>query len=299
MADIELRFHRDMLVLSSSVSSALARQGVDADQDLEFMNLVEPETIQDILRMEKTAGAQCLVLGTRNMTPAQLARRNMEDRAFELSVAVLAVAKNLKPQHMIVEIGPCGLPLDVSSKESLNEHRRQYAQVARVFEKSEFDAYLLDGFVDTVTLKCALMGIRQVSDRPVFVSVEVDASGNLTRRGTLEEAVQIMAEFGAQVAGFSTKAGVDEAVALANQVVSQCDLPVLVQLDVVQRNPKQGISTPENPYYCADIMEQAAPRLRAAGVQFLRAVGDASPAYTGALAACTAGFDVAPIRFQG
>ena len=53
MADIALRFHKDMLVLSSSVSAALERQGVDAARDLEFMNLVEPDSIQDILRLER------------------------------------------------------------------------------------------------------------------------------------------------------------------------------------------------------------------------------------------------------
>ena len=55
MADIALRFHKDMLVLSSSVSAALERQGVDADRDLEFMNLVEPDSIQDILRLALSA----------------------------------------------------------------------------------------------------------------------------------------------------------------------------------------------------------------------------------------------------
>ena len=298
MADIALRFHKDMLVLSSSVSAALERQGVDADRDLEFMNLVEPDSIQDILRLEKTAGAQCLVLGTRNITPAQLAQRGMEDRAFELTVAALTVANSLKPQHVIAEIGPGDLPLDVSSKASLMEHKNQYVEAARVLEKSAFDAYLLDGFTDVVALKCALMGLRQVSDRPVFASVVVDGEGVLPRRGTLAEAVEAMADLGAQVAGFATAVGVDCAVELAKQVVAGCDLPVLAQLVVRERNPKQWEPTAENPYYVPDTMEQAALRLRAAGVQFLRAVGDATPAYTGTLAAVTAGLDVAPVRFQ-
>ena len=107
-----------------------------------------------------------------------------------------------------------------------------------------------------------------------------------------------MADLGAQVAGFATAAGVDCAVELAKQVVAGCDLPVLAQLVVRERNPKQWEPTAENPYYVPDTMEQAALRLRAAGVQFLRAVGDATPAYTGTLAAVTAGLDVAPVRFQ-
>ena len=297
MADIQMRFHRDMLVLSASVAAALARQGVNVDRDLEFTNLIEPDSVQDALRMEKAAGAPALVLATRNMTPAQLAQRNMEERAFELSVAAFTVAESLHPQHVLVELAPCGLPLDASSKDSLLENKDQYVRAARVFEKSAFDAYLLTDFDDTVALKCALMGIRQVSDRPVFASVTVDAQGALARRGTLEEALAVMEEFGASVAGFTTGAPLDDVCALTRRAAQATDLPLLVQLHVACKDPKQGEATAENPYYCADTMVQAAVRLRAEGAQFLRAVGDASPAYTGALAATLSGLDVVPSRF--
>ncbi len=251
MADIQIRFNREMLVMNSSVASALERQGVDVGRDLEFMNLIEPDTVRDILRLEMAAGAPLLVLGTRNMTPAQLARRNMEDRAFELSVASLTVAASLRPQHVLVEIAPCGLPLDSSSKTSLNEHKNQYVETARIFEKSLFDAYLLNDFDDVVSLKCALMGLRQVSDRPIFASVTVDAQGAL-RRGVLEEAAAVMEEYGASVVGFCTKADLDAACALTRRAAKITNLPLLVQLDVVEKNPRQGVATEENPYYCAD-----------------------------------------------
>ena len=42
-------------------------------------------------------------------------------------------------------------------------------------------------------------------------------------------------------------------------------------------------------------MMPAALVLRAVGVQFLRAAGQATPAYTGVLAATVAGLDVAPV----
>ena len=61
---------------------------------------------------------------------------------------------------------------------------------------------------------------------------------------------------------------------------------------MAERDPKQQGPTTENPYYAPDTMMAAAVDLRAAGVQFLRAAGDATPAYTGVLAAATAGLDV-------
>ena len=294
MPDIALRFDKDMLVVSAPVSAALARQGVDVDRDLELMTVLEPDSIQEAMRLESMAGAQCLVTSTAGIAPARMAQVGMEDRAHDVARASLEVLRPLKPQHVLVEIGPCGLPLDVSSKASLNENRDQYARAARLFEGEQFDAFFLNGFTTASDLLCALMGVRQVSDMPAFASVDVLADGTLASgRGTLEEACAIMGEYGASVAGFSTACGIEAACALAKRAEAACDLPILVQLAVVEHKPKQGGPTDANPYYCPDAVVDAAVRLRASGVQFLRATGAATPAYTGALAATTAGLDVA------
>lgn len=295
MPDIALRFHKDMLVLSSPISSALARQGVDTERDADLLTLVEPDSIAEVLRLEKAAGAQCLVAGTAGVAPARMVQVGLEGKAAELAAAALAVVREQTPQHVLAELGPCGLPLDASSKASLNENRDQYARAVRSLAAEEFDALFLNGFASCADLKCALMGARQVYDGPLMASVCVDASGTLRDgRETLADAVAIMADLGADVAGFSTPAPVSAAVSLAKSARAACELPLLVQLEVRERNQRQQGPTDENPYYCADTMVDAALTLRAAGVQFLRAVGAATPAYTGALAATVLGLDALP-----
>ena len=49
MPDIQLRFHRDMLVLSSPIAPVLARQGFELDGDVEYATLMEPEAVEDAL----------------------------------------------------------------------------------------------------------------------------------------------------------------------------------------------------------------------------------------------------------
>lgn len=80
MPDIQLRFHRDMLVLSSPVAPVLARQGFTEAGDVEYATLMEPEAVEDALRLNLVAGAQCLVTETAGMTPARLAHHGMADR---------------------------------------------------------------------------------------------------------------------------------------------------------------------------------------------------------------------------
>ncbi len=294
MPDIDLRLHKDMLVLSAPVLPALQRLGVDVERDAELTLLLEPDTYEDFYKMEAIAGAQCMVAGTGSFTSARLTRVRMEERAADLVRLSLEAVSSVKPQHVLAEIGPCGLPLDPSSKASLNENKDQYARAGRLYADAVIDAFFLNGFSNVVDLKCALMGLRQVSDCAVFASVDVTSDGMLVDgRGTLEEALAVMEEYEASAAGFSTAAGQREAVALAERAAQATVLPLIVQLEVGERNPRQQGPTAQNPYYSPDMMLPAADALRSAGVQFLRAVGDATPAYTGALVAASMGLDVA------
>ncbi|MEC4175132.1 homocysteine S-methyltransferase family protein [Adlercreutzia sp. R7] len=298
MADIALRFFKDMLVLSSPVDAALRRQGINGAREQMLTLLLEPETIEEAYRLEVVAGPQCLVLPTALLTPARLAELGMNGKGDELAQHALQAVEAFKPQHVLAEIGPCGLPLDASSKASLVENRDQYARAAHLFDGTAVDAVFLNGFAAADDLKCALMGVRKACDLPVFASVDVTADGALASgRGTLAEAVDVMVEFGAAVAGFTTLAEPTVATALAASVrdhlaAQGADLCVLASLVVGDRNSKQQGPTAENPYCTADTMMAAAADLRAAGVQFLRAAGDATPAYTGVLAATVAGQDV-------
>lgn len=292
MPDIALRFNKDMLTLSTPVRNALARQGVDVDADLEYQLLMEPEAIVDAIRLEAAAGAQCLVVPTEGITAARLSHKRMEGKARDLARAACVCANEVKPQHVIAAIGPSGLPIDPSSKASLNENRAQYADAARAFQGETFDAFLLDDFTRKEDLMCALMGLAQVGDAPVLVSVVVDSDGVTPRGDTIEDMCALMQEYGASVVGFSTSAAPVVAAKLVRRAASACSLPILVQLDVHEVNPRQFEATDQNPYYRPDEMVTAAAHLHAAGAQFIRAIGAATPSYTGAIAATTGGLDV-------
>ena len=291
MADLALRFCKDMLVVSSPVEEALRRAGIESVRDQALALLVEPETIEEAYRMEAVAGPQCVVTPVAAFTPARLVAIGAEGKGEVLAEAALSVMAEFKPQHVLVEIAPCGLPLDPESKASLVENRDQYARAAKLFEGRTFDGFFLNGFTTVADLKCALMGLRKVSDAPILASVEVRGDGMLADGiGTWREAVEVMAEYGAAVAGFSTLAAPDAARALAEQardvLASQgADLCLMATLQVFQRDAKQQGPTDENPYYSPDTMMAAALELRAAG--------QATPAYTGVLAAAVAGLDVA------
>lgn len=295
MPDISLRLHKDMLVLSAPLEHMLARQGVDAERDLGYHVLMEPETLVDALRMEILAGAQCVVAPTCFLAPARLAALRMDGDGSRLARAACALVAELPVQHVFAEIGPCGLPLDPSSKASLNENRDQYARAARCLADEQIDAFFLNGFRSEADLRCALMGIAQVDGRPVAASVDLDGAGALAGtagRETLEHAGTLMADLGATVAGFATAEPTERACRLAHALADASGLPVMAQLVVEQSKGRSRPASPGGTYGHPDSLVEAAVELHGAGAQFLRAVGAATSAHTGALAATVSGLDV-------
>ncbi len=307
MADIELRFHKDMLVLSAPIAYALERQGVDVQTEAEYMSLVEPETMRDALRLEAMAGAQCLVAET-DITESRLAHKRMETRAQELAQAAISHARANAPQHVLCEVGPCGLPLDATSAASMKQSRAQYEGAARALvaggmaaarsrdaaEGVGFDAIFLNGLRSAADVRCGMEGVRAAFAGPVFASVDVDEDGQFDGK-PLAEAIETLTL--ADVVGIRSSAAPEAIATVVRQIAAATDKPILVQIDVRQATPAQkrraslGAPIPENPYAMPDFMVDAAVALRAAGAQFLRATGQATPAYTGALAAGVLGAD--------
>lgn len=76
-----------------------------------------------------------------DFTPARLVAVGAEGKGEALAEAALVVMAEFKPQHTLVEIAPCGLPLDPDSKASLVENRDQYARAAQLFDGRAFDAF--------------------------------------------------------------------------------------------------------------------------------------------------------------
>lgn len=301
VADIELRFHKDMLVLSAPVAFALERQGIDMREDGEFVMLMEPETVQDALRMEAMTGAQCLVTNTEGICEARLAHNRMEDRARDIALHALEGAWSCKPQHLICEIGSCGLPLDPSSESSRAQSEQQYENAVQALNDASdeldlgvYDAVLLSGLRSAADAQCAISGVRNRTDRPVFAIVDLDEDG-LFAGEAIDDVVGALDQ--ADVLGFSCAADQEVLSAAVRRFAELTEKPLLVQIRVKaatameKKRAMLGVSIPGNPYATADSLADAALALRAAGAQFLRVVGEATPACTGALAVAVSGAD--------
>lgn len=293
MADIQMRFNKDMLVLSTSFDRLFDQQGFLLATEEAYVDLCEPELIEQAYQLEKMIETPILCTPTECITNARLAHEKFEGRGPEIARVAWDLIQDATPQHSLAVIGPSGLPLDESSAVSLKASRKQYQDAARELAAYPFDALYFCGFTSAYDAQCALMGARAVYDGPVFLSYELTDEGTLPSGShSLADAVRLADEYGADVIGIKTGARLERVGSFVEELRAATDKPLLVELvvrELIERalNPDQ-----DNPYYSPNTMVEAALSLQAQGVQFVRAAGMASPAYTGALVATLAGLDV-------
>ena len=293
MPDIQLRLGKDMLVLSTPINSTIEKQGFDPEEDYDYVALCEPEILEELYRFEDAIGTQCIVTPTEGITAARLALSRFDGRMEDFAEVAYKAASQFRPQHLLAAIGPTGLPLDETSATSLRASRKQYQDAVAALAMHPFDAMFFSCFPDYNDAQCALMGARAVYDGPLFITFQIDSDGELAHHEhSLAEAVAMASEYGADVIGIAAAGAIERISASIDQVKASTDKPLIVELIVKEPSKVQFKVDENNPYYSADTMVDAAIKLFAKGVQFVRAAGDATPSYTGALVSTLTGLDV-------
>lgn len=293
MADIQMRFGKDMLVLSTSFNHSFAQLGFDLATEEAYVDLCEPETVEQAYQMEKMIGTPCFCTATECITNARLAHEKFEGHGKDIAAFAWESVHAFSPEHALAVIGPSGLPLDESSATSLKASRAQYQTAVKELTEYPFDALFFSGFTSAYDAQCALMGARAVYDGPVFLSYALTDAGELpTHTHTLAEAVALADEYGADVIGIASGATYEHLAPVIETLCENTTKPLLAELVVRELIERAYDPDLDNPYYSPDRMIDTALKLRQQGVQFLRAGGVATFAYTGGLVATLAGLDV-------
>lgn len=292
MADIQLRFNLDMLALSTSFDRVLDEQGFTDDADQIYALLCEPELFEEAFRTEAMIETPCFVAPSNLITPAHIAYSNFTDCMDDMARNAYETAAAFKPQHLLAEIASTALPLDPESKTSLKQSKDQYQRAVKALRAYPFDAMYFTHITNAYDAQCALMGARSIYDGPVMLSYCLDENGKLSSPHTLKDAIALGDEYGADALGITTALPLGRVLELVEEMKEATDKPLIVELVVKSVEQRQFEATDDNPYYIASTMYDAALQLQRAGVQFLRAVGNATPSYTGTLNAVLAGSPV-------
>lgn len=167
MADLFLRLDQDVLTVAENARSALISAGLDIDAEGAVTLNIEPEVVEAEIRNDIATGAQCVVANVFSFCPSALRKMRALNEAENLAKLTMKAFENAHVQHPLIRVFPSELPLDPTSKASLNEHCEEYKYVSNLFENFDVDGFLLHGFENETELKCAMIGLRKASNKTI------------------------------------------------------------------------------------------------------------------------------------
>jgi len=282
MPDIRLRFNRDVIVIEGAMGTMLQRAGIPTSECSEMLNVLDPEVVADIHERYIQAGAQCVVTNTFGGSRFKLGEYGVGDRVEELNRAGVRVAKTAQPQHILGDVGPCGLVLEPLGRATFDEVYAQYFEQVAALALEGPDAILIETMVDIADARCALLAAKDACDLPVIVSCTFNENGRMDLSGTSPAtAAVILAAAGADVVGMNCSLGPNQMLPLLEQMAAATTLPLLIQ-------PNAGIpfldAQGETLFPgTAEEFASASVAFRAAGAQFIGSCCGSTPVFTAAI----------------
>ncbi|MDR2957151.1 MAG: homocysteine S-methyltransferase family protein [Coriobacteriales bacterium] len=294
MPDIALRFATDVVVVDGGLGSLLLAEGIESDMHPMFLNVLEPDMIQAIHKRYIQAGAQAITSNSFGGSRPQLATHGLADRVEEFNRMAVRLAKACQPEHVLADVGPCGLMMPPFGIASFDEVFQIYVEQITALAAEEPDAILIETMIDIADARCAVLAAKTVSNLPVFASVSFAASGRMELSGTdVATAAVILEAAGADVIGMNCGLGHQAFLPLLSEMAAYTTLPLLVQPNaglpqIALDGSTSYLGTPEE-------MAEAAWAYRQLGAQFIGSCCGSTPSHTAAIYVAVGGSDAVKV----
>lgn len=300
MADIALRLGSDVLVVAGPTGTPLMAQGFPADTPLPLLNLTEPETVLDLLRLYRAVGADCGVTNTFGATSSLLAAHGLAGEAARINRAGVELAREAGFPHVLASVGPCGVAVEpgaglaqlddggagaspaVEWPEGFGAAVEQYAEQVADLASAAPDAILLETFTSLDDALAALLAARRTCDLPVIASMALVGPA----APDTADVARALARGGAAAVGVNCMAPMPTLDAV-RAMRAACDLPLVARPSAGEPTTGRdgGPAWPLGP----DDFAAAAPRLVGAGATLVGSCCGTGPAVTGAVYAAVGG----------
>jgi 5-methyltetrahydrofolate--homocysteine methyltransferase len=254
--------HRATLVADGAMGTMLLARGLGPGKCPEQVNLETPEVLEEIAGLYLAAGAEIVQTNTFGGSSLKLARYNLDSRTEEINARAIAAVRNVVGDRAYVSAscGPSGRILepygDTGAEMIFDSFRRQMKAIVA----EGVDMICIETMTDLAEATLAVKAARSVSSSvPVCATMTFDATprGFFTVMGTsIEQAIQGLSEAGAGIVGSNCGNGIVNMVRVAEQVVGDTTLPVVIRSNAGIPILQNGVAVyPESPAFMAEHIE--------------------------------------------
>lgn len=245
--DIRTEIRKRRLYFDGGTGSILQARGLKPGELPETWNLSHPEEIVALHAGYLEAGSDVINANTFGAN-----RLKYPDNLEEIVTAAVQHAKEARRRmgredaFITIDMGPTGKLLEPMGDLPFEEAVSVYGEVARLGQQAGADLVLIETMSDSYETKAAVLGAKENTDLPVFVTMVFDEHGKMLTGGTPESMVAMLEGLGVDALGVNCSLGPKQMIPVVTRLVAASSLPVIA-------NPNAGLPRSENGVTSYDI----------------------------------------------
>ena len=285
------------LILDGATGTQLQKRGMPAGVCAEQWTLEHPEAILEIQRAYVAAGSQVLYTPTFGANRTKLEAHGIFNRVEDYNLRLTALSREAADGRAWVagDMAPTGLFLYPLGDTGFEELVEIYTEQAAALERAGVDLFVIETMMNVPEARAAVLAVKSVSKKPVFVSFTCDENGRTLTGTDVAAALQILQGMGVDAFGLNCSAGPAEMVPQLRRLGEIARVPLIAKPNAGIPQIRDG----ETVYDCPPARFTAClEQMAAAGVKIFGGCCGTESGHVAALKAGTAALALPPIRPQ-
>ena len=270
------------VILDGATGTQLYRLGASEGICLEQWALEHPQALLELQRDYLSAGSQVLLTPTFGANAPRLESWGLEDRVEDLNRQLARLTRTAADGKARVagDLGPAGLTLEPFGENSFEALVEIYARQAAALA-DQVDLFYVETMCSMAEARAAVLAVRQVSDKPVWVSFTCDDEGRTPAGTDVLAALIVMQGMGVSAFGLNCGQGPEAILEQLERMTPYANIPLIAKPSAgLPQGSGAGAVYPVTP---AEFAAWAAPFARA-GVRMFGGCCGTGPEHIAALA---------------
>ena len=202
------------LLLDGATGTALIKKGMPTGICPEQWILENPETILSIQSQYIKAGSNAILAPTFGANRAVLFRYGLAEKTSEMNVALSKLSRQAAGGNLVAgDLSPTGKMLAPMGDATLEDLIEIYKEQATAL-KENVDFFMLETNMDLASTRAAVLAVKEVSKKPIFVTMTVTENGTTMYGDTPECSLLTLSALGISAFGLNCSTGPKEMLSL-------------------------------------------------------------------------------------
>lgn len=215
-----------LVILDGATGSNLMKAGMPRGICTEKWVCENPEPLTRLQQAYKKAGSQIVYASTFSANRISLENYGLENQVKKLNTDLMGISRNAVGKDVLVagDLTTTGKQ-EISYEELLEAYKEQILALV----EAGADLLVAETMMGITECMAAIDAAASVCELPVMCTLTVESDGSLFFGGNIYEAVETLAEMGADAVGINCSTGPDQLLSVVENMRKKVSVPLIVK----------------------------------------------------------------------